>query len=95
METPASQKDLACKGACTEPRLSASSLAALEHVFSYHAPTPDQVDAIAEIRQKAKELALAIKINAPGCADTSAAIRKVREAMMTANAAIVLGGIQV
>lgn len=86
------QKDLACKAPSFEPRLNSGSLAAIDSVFRYNQPTEVQLEAIEEIRKKAKELAIAIKVNAPPSADTSAAIRKVREAMMTANAAIVLEG---
>jgi hypothetical protein len=65
---------------------------ALDDVFSYHAPDAAQIEAFPPIRAAAKELARAILQNAPPCADRSAAIRKVREAVMTANAAIALRG---
>ena len=61
--------------------------------FVYHAPTGDQPAKYVAIREAGKALALAIVDNTPGCADQSAAIRKVREAVMTANAAIACGGL--
>lgn len=64
----------------------------LDFVFSYHAPTPDQVERYAEIRDYAKRFARAILSHCPSSADRSAALRKVREAVMTANAAIALNG---
>lgn len=64
----------------------------IETLFTYHAPNAEQIDALAAVRQSAKHLALVILAHAPPCADRSAAIRKLREAVMTANAAIVLDG---
>jgi len=64
----------------------------IETTFTYHPPTPDQVVQYTAIREAGKELARVILANTPGCADQSAAIRKVREAVMTANAAIATRG---
>ena len=58
----------------------------------YGAPTPEQVERYAKIRHSAAVLVHTIMDNAPICADRLAAIRKVREAVMTANAAIALRG---
>jgi hypothetical protein len=66
----------------------------LDHIFTYHAPTPDQTEAYNELRSYAFTFANAIVRLTPRCADQTAAIRKVREAVMTANAAIALGGRQ-
>jgi hypothetical protein len=66
-----------------------------EHVdnwFQYHTPTPEQVPKYEKIREAGKNLATVILENAPACADQSAAIRSVREAVMTANAAIACDG---
>lgn len=65
----------------------------LENIFSYHAPTEEQIPKYEALRVAAKVFAQAILDNTPQCADRSAAIRKVREAVMTANAAIALGGV--
>lgn len=63
-----------------------------EHVFTYRAPTPAQQHAYELIRADAKRLAYTIMGCTPVCADQSAAIRSLREAVMTANAAIALKG---
>lgn len=60
----------------------------LDTLFTYHPPTAEQKLAYEEIRIHGKLLAESILDRCPPCADTSAAIRKVREAVMTANAAI-------
>ena len=64
----------------------------VEAVFTYHAPVPPQVESYQKIRNAAKELVGVILQNCPDCADRSAAIREVRVAVMTANAAIALSG---
>jgi hypothetical protein len=63
-----------------------------EDIYSYHRPDEEDVRKISNIREAAKALDRAILANTPKCADQSAARRKCREAMMTANAAIVLKG---
>jgi len=62
----------------------------IDTYFEYHEPTEEQVQQMKVIRGTAKALAMAIINNTPKSADQSAAIRKLREAVMTANAAIVL-----
>jgi hypothetical protein len=64
----------------------------LEHVFNYHPPTPEQRPKYEELRQSAKDFAATIQRLTPNCADQWAALRHVREAVMTANAAIALDG---
>jgi hypothetical protein len=64
----------------------------IENIFTYHAPTPDQLPKYEAIRAKAKEMGQCIVDNTPGSADQTAAIRLLREAVMTANAAIALQG---
>jgi len=64
----------------------------LENWFTYHAPTPDDIPKYKDVRKAGLKLAETIKENCPRGADTSAAIRKVREAVMTANAAIACCG---
>jgi hypothetical protein len=68
------------------------SLDNYEDVLSYHMPTNEQIGAIQEVREAAAQMVETILRVAPACADASAAIRHVREAMMVANAAIVLKG---
>lgn len=62
-------------------------------IFSYHAPTPEQVGQYQRLREGALAFTRIILAETPGCADQSAAIRKVREAVMTANAAVALNGV--
>lgn len=64
--------------------------AAIDELFTYHKPTQDQIDSLALVRSKAKELADVIVMCCPRSADRSAAIRKLRDSVMTANASIVL-----
>lgn len=61
-------------------------------MFMHHPPEGDQALFYAAIRNAAENFARVIETYAPASADRSAAIRKVREAMFTANAAIALAG---
>jgi hypothetical protein len=61
-------------------------------LFTYHPATPTANQAYETIRDAAKHLALVIWKNCPYGADRTAAIRKLRETVMTANAAIALNG---
>lgn len=60
----------------------------LDNWFRYHAPQEGQVERYGQLRDAAKVFAEMIVELTPPSADQSAAIRKVREAVMTANAAI-------
>lgn len=62
----------------------------LEHIFTYHAPSEDQQRRYLLLRDMAKSFAATILSCTPAGPDQSTAIRKVREAVMTANAAIAL-----
>jgi hypothetical protein len=73
-------------GASSEDRI-------LREVFSYHAPTPEQIPEYEAIRAAARDFALLLLDHTPRCADQTAAIRKLRECVMTANAAIALRGL--
>jgi len=64
----------------------------IETWFTHHPPAPDQIPQYERIRAAAKVFAMVIVDNTPASADQTAAIRKVREAVMTANAAIACGG---
>jgi len=64
----------------------------LNNWFTYHGPVAGQEEKYLFIRNAGKHFAEAIVENAPDCADTTAAVRKVREAVMTANQAIACGG---
>jgi hypothetical protein len=62
----------------------------LENIFTYHAPRPDQIPRYEAIRRSALSFAKLLIANTPICADQTAAIRKLRECVMTANASIAL-----
>ena len=64
----------------------------LQEIFRYHAPCAAQLGSYAAIRESAMEFARTILECVPPCADQQAALRKVREAMMTANAAVATEG---
>lgn len=65
----------------------------VEDVFTHHPPESDaQLEAYAVIRECGKTLAEAILTHTPTCGDQQAAIRFVRQAVMTANAAVALKG---
>jgi hypothetical protein len=60
----------------------------LDNWFTYHSPTADQLPKYQVIRESAKDLATVILKNTPPGPDQTAAIRKIREAVMTANQSI-------
>ncbi len=64
----------------------------LDFIFATHSVSDKQQHNIDVISAHAKALTEAILASTPECADQSAAIRHVREAMMTAHAAIILDG---
>lgn len=64
----------------------------LEHIFKYHRPDPNQVDSHERVRRGGKFFASILIASTPAGADQTAAVRKIREAIMTANAAIALKG---
>jgi hypothetical protein len=68
------------------------SIDPIDDVFTYHPPTVEQGLKYQALREAAKHFARIIQQNTPYCADQTAALRKVREAVMTANAAIALDG---
>ena len=67
---------------------------AIEELFTYHAPTGDQPERYVKIRELAKELARVIDSCCPAGPDRTTAIRKLREAVMTANASIATNNAQ-
>jgi hypothetical protein len=64
----------------------------VDHWFTHHPPMPEQVKVYEMLRGQAKEMAHTINTLVPDGADKAAAIRKLRECVMTANAAIACGG---
>lgn len=76
----------------TAPVIDDPMLPQVDHWFTYHTPTATQVEQMRVLREKAKDLARFMVSHCPPSADRSAAIRLLRESIMTANASIVLGG---
>jgi hypothetical protein len=64
----------------------------LENWFTYHPPGTSDISKYKVIRDAGLAMAKAIVESTPPSADQTAAVRKVREAVMTANAAIACGG---
>jgi hypothetical protein len=64
----------------------------IETLFTYHSPTPEQVPRYQNIREAARIFARVLASNTFKSADQTAALRKLRECVMTANASIALEG---
>lgn len=64
----------------------------IENWFTYHAPSMDDLVKYQTLRDPAKDFADVINAVCPEGADKTAAIRKVREAVMTANASVACKG---
>lgn len=64
----------------------------IEDIFTYHKPEADEPARYEHIRMAAQVLAKVIVENTPSSADQTVAIRKLREAVMVANASIALKG---
>lgn len=65
----------------------------LDNIFREHELTPEQSAQCGAVREAAKEFAKVVLANTPPSADQSTAVRRIREAVMTANAAIALDGL--
>ena len=64
----------------------------LQKWFTYHPPTDGDIPKYREVRDSALAFARVIDACCPDGADKSASIRKIREAVMTANAGIACCG---
>lgn len=64
----------------------------IAEIFTYHAPDSDQQAAYQKLRDAAAAFAAVLIDQTPPSADQSAALRMLRECVMTANAAIALRG---
>lgn len=71
-----------------EPPLSRDEERTLES-FDYHRPSEEQVERIAVVRRTCKAAARTLIETVQPCADRTVALRKLHEAMMNANKAIV------
>ncbi len=65
----------------------------VENLFTYHAPTPDDIVGLKNIREAAKDLAYVFHENCPPSADRTAAMRLLQDAVQTANRSIALRGV--
>jgi hypothetical protein len=64
----------------------------LKDIFTYHAPDADQAVAYEKLRNAAYDFSVALLELTPTCADQTVAVRKLRESVMIANAAIARHG---
>ncbi len=62
----------------------------LDHIFHLHHLEPADSLKLVKIRDAAMAFAAVVLANTPACADQDAALRKIREAVWTANAAVAL-----
>lgn len=83
--------ELYAGNACSQAPMSDSEI--LSALFRYHPPTDSTIPKFAAINQAAKNFAEVVLQNCPASADRSAAIRSIRDARMTANAAVALNGL--
>lgn len=72
--------------------MSTLNIHSIEDMFTYHAPTADQIPKYEAIREAAKLLGIVILENTPPSADQTATIRLLRQTVMSANQAIATGG---
>jgi hypothetical protein len=82
------------QGCCGQANTAYSPEAVIEHIFTYHSPTPTTLPKFQAVREAGKYFAKVILQNVPYGQDRLTAILKVREAVMTANAGILLDGVQ-
>ena len=75
-----------------DPDQNGEANSTLENLFSYHAPTPEQVEHYNAIREKARELAYVLDQHCPASADRTSAMRQLQDAVMTANRSIACQG---
>lgn len=61
----------------------------LERWLAYAPPTPEQTENLKKMRAAATDFVTAVCENVPPSADRTVALRKIKEALMTANAALV------
>jgi hypothetical protein len=78
---------------CAPPTRAIGDTEILAELFSYHPLTTETLPKFIAINQAAKNFAEVVLQNCPRSADRSAAIRLIRDARMTANAAVALNGL--
>lgn len=60
----------------------------LDNIFTYHAPSPEQVKVYEGLRKQAKELSEIFVVECPQSRERSKALECVEQAVMWANASI-------
>lgn len=73
-------------------RVTTAAYDAADRLCRHHKPDDRQIQGIVRVREAATLFIAVLLDECPESPDKSAAIRKAREAMMTANAAIVVPG---
>jgi len=63
----------------------------VEHVFTYHPPTPEQIPRFEAIRKAAKQFAQVLVDNTPEGTIQDQSILELQKAVMAANMSIALG----
>lgn len=64
----------------------------IDDVFKYHAPSADQIPRYERLRAAAREFAKVLIAESVPSPDQTVALRKLREAVHSANASIALNG---
>ncbi len=64
----------------------------IHEAFVYRTPTPEQIESIRAVREALGHAFNVIRAVVPGCAEQTLAVRKLEEASMWANKAIVFDG---
>ena len=82
-----------CKPEMRDPKYDIDREEWLKEENTYHAPDHEQQKKYKAIEEATIKMMQAIFLNVPHCADRTAALRKLRECRMTANAAIALKGL--
>lgn len=65
---------------------------AIDDIFTYHAPTPEQREHYEAIREGARAFAKLCVAHTPPSADQTAGVRLLRQTVMTFNQAIATNG---
>ena len=84
MDYTQEEYDRACKKVKQDRKLY------IENYFMYHSPKGNQPERYEAIREQAKQLANYINDACPECNDKDEAIKKLRQAVMFANASIAI-----
>lgn len=71
-------------------KLTQGQLADLDHAYSYHETTAEQIGQYQAINAAAKAFEKVVLENCPASADRTFACRQIRDARMTANRSIAL-----